>query len=67
MNETILENGMNIIKMPNGAGTMHIIVRDSKVIRMTLFNAKVSQKKTRSTQHRNEKCNLVNMEIKTDW
>ena len=67
MNRTELKEGMNIISMPNYAGTMHIYVYDGKVNEITLFNAKVTKKKTVSSQNRKETCNLVNMTIKTDW
>ena len=63
INEIKLEEGMNGVDTPNGAGTMNIMVRDGVITKITMFNAKISKKKT----HTCTDGSWVNLEVKTDW
>lgn len=56
-----LEDGLNVIKHGD-RGFMHIYIYDGVIINMTLFNCKISKKKTRTKSG----LSLVNLDIKND-
>ena len=60
-----LEDGLNVLNV-EGFGTMHVFVYDGNVSKITIFNSKVTKKKTRTIQHDGQKGHLVNLSIETD-
>tara|TARA_R100000900_G_scaffold141225_1_gene122187 strand:+ start:10815 stop:11141 length:327 start_codon:yes stop_codon:yes gene_type:complete len=58
-----LKDGLNVVRFDCNAGTLHLYVRNGKLQDMTLFNAKISKKKT----HTDVGGNHVNLGVKLDW
>ena len=58
-----LKDGLHVVKTACNAGTLHLYVRDGKLKDITLFNAKISKKKT----HTDSGGNHVNLDVKLDW
>jgi len=64
VNYVSLPDGLTSINYDNGtAGRLHIWVVDGKIKDITLYNAKITKKKT----HTDNESHHVNLDIKTDW
>lgn len=58
-----LNDGLHVVKTACNAGTLHLYVRNGRLKDITLFNAKISKKKT----HTSVNGNHVNLGVKLDW
>ena len=58
-----LKDGLHVVRTACNAGTLHLYVRDGKLQDITLFNAKISKKKTHTSIHGHH----VNLDVKLDW
>ena len=65
MNRMIAEEGMNVVTV-SGFGDLHIFVRKGDLYEVTIFNARVTKKKTHVMKHNSEKLHHVDLKITVD-
>ncbi len=58
-----LKDGLNSIKTQCLAGSLHLWVRNGKLMDITLYNAKISKKETTTDNYGSH----VKMQVKLDW
>ena len=62
-----LKEGLNVIDtMGTGYGDLHVYVRNDNVVNVTIFNAKISKKKTHTFKYDGKPSHWVNLDIEVD-
>ena len=65
MNRMIAEDGMNVVTV-GGFGDLHIFVKNGDLSKVTIFNARVTKKKTHVMIQHGEKLHHVDLKITVD-